>query len=156
MEKTAEIPCNLRNSPRVLEEPEESALGRELSARPEPQRVVCGYRVMRYTQKRSVGQRTVSCRGSEGSPTLALGPRRQWGEALAGAAQQNGSERKARGIASEVCLAALTADKSVCFAIPKILTLLLASEHNLITSDNVIHSKDYLHRVLGILLKERL
>lgn len=49
---------------------------------------------------------------------------------------------------------ALTADKSVCFAIPKILMLLLASEHNLITSDNVIHSKDYLHRVLGILLRD--
>lgn len=46
----------------------------------------------------------------------------------------------------------LTAEKLVCFVIPKILMPLLGSEHNLITSDNVIHSKDYLHRVLRILL----
>lgn len=50
----------------------------------------------------------------------------------------------------------LTAEKSVCFVIPKILMPPLGSEHNLITSDdNVIHSKDYLHRVLRILLEVR-
>lgn len=46
----------------------------------------------------------------------------------------------------------MTAEKLVWFVIPNILMPLLGSEHNLIISDNVIHSKHYLHRVLRILI----
>lgn len=46
----------------------------------------------------------------------------------------------------------MTAEKLVRFVIPKILMPLLGSEHNLIISDNVIHSKDYMHWVLRILI----
>lgn len=46
----------------------------------------------------------------------------------------------------------MTAEKLVWFVIPKILMLLLGSEHNLIISDNVIHSKGYMHWVLRILI----
>lgn len=46
----------------------------------------------------------------------------------------------------------MTAEKLVWFVIPKILMPLLGSEHNLIISDNVIYSKDYMHWVLRILI----
>lgn len=42
----------------------------------------------------------------------------------------------------------LTTEKLVSSVIPKVLMSLLGSEQNLIMSDNIIHSKDYLHKLL--------